>query len=191
MPKETAVQLAELPGERFEFEINRLFAVLEDGAAICEIPVGASSGGFRFHPVADTVRLYWSIFLGSRSLKYLFSSGLAFIIDYVLLVAIARLLAFDGAVELVAAPAAWIVSSLTNFFLNRNFVFRSNTPLLVALPEYYGLAGIVFLLKTYVLLELMVRVIGMPLELAKLVAEVVFFVSNYFIQKKFIFKKKK
>ncbi|MBE6598785.1 MAG: hypothetical protein E7638_05035 [Ruminococcaceae bacterium] len=191
MPKETAVQLAELPGERFEFEINRLFAVLEDGAAICEIPVGASSGGFRFHPVADTVRLYWSIFLGSRSLKYLFSSGLAFIIDYVLLVAIARLLAFDGAVELVAAPAAWIVSSLTNFFLNRNFVFRSNTPLLVALPEYYGLAGIVFLLKTYVLLELMVRVIGMPLEIAKLVAEVVFFVSNYFIQKKFIFKKKK
>ena len=92
--------------------------------------------------------------------------------------------------ELIAAPGAWVVSSLTNFFMNRNFVFRSSAPLKTALPEYYGLAGLVFFLKTYVLLELMVRVIGLPKEIAKLVAEVVFFVSNYFIQKKLIFRKK-
>ena len=97
---------------------------------------------------------------------------------------------FEGGLELVAAPGAWIVSSLSNFFINRNFVFRSNAPLRAALPEYYGLAAVVFLLKTYVLLELMVRVLGIPLGIAKLVAEVVFFISNYFIQKKFIFKKK-
>ena len=91
----------------------------------------------------------------------------------------------------IAAPAAWIVSSLTNFFLNRNFVFRSNAPLAAALPEYYGLAAVVFVLKTYVILELLTRVLHIPLWIAKLAAEVVFFISNYFIQKKFIFKKKK
>ncbi len=90
-----------------------------------------------------------------------------------------------------AAPAAWIVSSLTNFFLNRNFVFKSTEPLVKSMAEYYALAAGVFVVKTYVLLELLTRVIRLPLPIAKIIAEVVFFVTNYFIQKKFIFKKKK
>ncbi len=123
-----------------------------------------------------------------EKLKYLISSGAAFIIDYVLLLFLDALLPV-ASMEL-GALCAWCVSSLTNFFLNRNFVFSSNVPLRVALPEYYGLAGVVFVLKTYVVLELLTRLIGIPLKYAKLIAEVLFFVSNYFIQKLFIFRKK-
>ncbi len=191
IPREMAASLADLPGERFEFEMNALLWFAEEKVPVAELAVGEAVSDFRFHPITDTVRLYWSMFLGSRSLKYIFSSGAAFVIDYVLFVLLGRIFTFEGAMELIAAPGAWVVSSLTNFFMNRNFVFRSDAPLKTALPEYYGLAGVVFLLKTYVLLELMVRVLGLPPEIAKLVAEVVFFVSNYFIQKKFIFKKKK
>ncbi len=191
VPREHALRYAALPGKGFEVELNQLFDAVEEKTPITEVAVdGAAAGSRRFRPVVDTVRLYWAMFLASRSLKYVFSSGVAFVIDYALLVLIAGLLNFEGSVELVAAPAAWLVSSLTNFFMNRNFVFRSDTPLLVALPEYYGLAGVVFLLKTYVLLELLVRALHIPLAVAKPVAEVVFFISNYFIQKKFIFKKK-
>lgn len=124
-----------------------------------------------------------------EKLKYLFSSGAAFVIDYVLL------LLFDSILPVasmeIGAFCAWIVSSLTNFFLNRNFVFASDVPLRIALPEYYGLAGAVFVLKTYVLLELLTRLAGIPLKYAKLIAEVVFFISNYIIQKMFIFGKNK
>ncbi len=123
-----------------------------------------------------------------EKLKYLISSGAAFIIDYVLLLFLDALLPV-ASMEL-GALCAWCVSSFTNFFLNRNFVFSSNVPLRVALPEYYGLAGVVFVLKTYVVLELLTRLIGIPLKYAKLIAEVLFFVSNYFIQKLFIFRKK-
>ena len=123
-----------------------------------------------------------------EKLKYLFSSGAAFVIDYVLLL-------FDSILPVasmeIGAFCAWIVSSLTNFFLNRNFVFASDAPLRIALPEYYGLAGAVFVLKTYVLLELLTRFAGIPLKYAKLIAEVVFFISNYIIQKMFIFGKNK
>lgn len=184
---------ANVPGERYEYEMNVLFAVTEAKIPITEVEIETvyegNNEGSHFRPIRDSYRIYKTIFLASRSLKYLFSSGVAFIIDYVLLLLIEGILPFAASME-IAAPAAWIVSSLTNFFLNRNFVFKSNAPLVVALPEYYGLAGIVFVLKTYVLLEIMTRLFHIPLWIAKLAAEAVFFISNYFIQKKFIFKKK-
>lgn len=125
----------------------------------------------------------------NEKLKYLFSSGVAFGIDYVLLLVFERLLPV-ASME-IGAVFAWIVSSLTNFFLNRNFVFSSSTPLRNAMPEYYGLAAVVFVLKTYVVLEFMTRMLGISLKYAKPIAEVLFFISNFLVQKMFIFEKKK
>ncbi|MBR3998455.1 MAG: GtrA family protein [Clostridia bacterium] len=133
------------------------------------------------------VRLYRK-FMDSQSMKYLFSSCAAFAIDYVLLLILDALLPV-ASLE-IGAVIAWVCSSLTNFFMNRNFVFRSNTPIGAAFIEYYGLAAVVFVLKTYVLIELLTRVLHIPLIIAKPIAEVVFFVFNYIIQKLFIFRKK-
>lgn len=128
------------------------------------------------------------LFDASHTLKYIFSSVVAFVIDYMLLLYLDAILPV-ASME-IGALIAWLASSISNFFLNRNYVFRSSAPLALALTEYYSLAGVVFLLKTYVLLELLIRVIGIPLGIAKPIAEVVFFVTNYFIQKKLIFKKR-
>jgi len=133
------------------------------------------------------VRLYRR-FMETQSLKYLLSSCIAFLIDYILLLILDAVLPV-ASME-IGAAIAWICSSLTNFFLNRSFVFRASTPLRIALPEYYGLAAVVFLLKTYIFLELFTRVFLIPLKFAKPIAEVLFFVTNYIIQKKLIFKKK-
>lgn len=124
-----------------------------------------------------------------EKLKYLLSSGAAFVIDYMLLLLLDSILPV-ASME-IGAFCAWCVSSLTNFFMNRSFVFVSDAPLRTALPEYYGLAGVVFVLKTYVVLEILTRLVGIPLKYAKLIAEVVFFVSNYLVQKLFIFRKQK
>ncbi len=121
-------------------------------------------------------------------LKYLFSSCLAFGIDYVLHLFLNGVLPFALAME-VGGFIAWCVSSLTNFFVNRHFVFRSPVPLKTALTEYYSLAIVVHFVKNYVLLEVMTRALAIPLGFAKPVGEVVLFASNYLIQKKFIFKK--
>ncbi len=120
-----------------------------------------------------------------EKIKYLLSSGIAFIIDYALILLLNAILPV-ASME-IGALGAWCVSSLTNFFLNHNVVFHSKVPIKKALAEYYGLAGIVFILKTYVVLELLTRIFGIPLKYAKLLAEVLFFISNYLIQKFFIF----
>lgn len=125
-----------------------------------------------------------------EKLKYLFSSGAAFVIDYILLLGIDYLLSSTVSME-IGAFCAWCVSSMTNLLLNRYFVFHSDSSFAHDFLEYYSLAGVVFLLKSYVVLELLTRVVGMPLKFAKPVVEVIFFVSNYLIQKYFIFKKKK
>lgn len=211
-PMEQVALYASVPGKGERYAVETLFAALNGNVPVTEIetaPNGRRRNGGRENGgasktlpskatkalpaktsktlLAKALRQWTAIFLASRSLKYLFSSGVAFLIDYTLLLVLAELLPFSASME-IAAAAAWVVSSLTNFFLNRNFVFRSREPLAVALPEYYGLAGAVFLLKTYVLLELLTRALHFPLRFAKLLAEVVFFVSNYFIQKKFIFR---
>ncbi|MBQ4606707.1 MAG: GtrA family protein [Clostridia bacterium] len=138
------------------------------------------------------LKLFWQRMrdVGWVPLKYLFSSCLAFAIDYVLHLYLDAAIPLAASME-IGAFLAWCVSSITNFFVNRNFVFHSSAPLRVALPEYYSLAVVVHLLKSYVILEILTRALHIPLHFAKPIAEVVLFAGNYLIQKKFIFKKKK
>lgn len=122
--------------------------------------------------------------------KYLFSSCLAFAIDYALHLYLNSVIPLAASME-IGAFLAWCCSSAVNFTVNRSFVFHSSAPLKVALPEYYSLAIVVHLLKSYVILELLTRVLHIPLGISKPIAEVVLFAGNYIVQKKFIFKRKK
>ncbi len=191
--RQNAALFQETAGNKYEYEMNMLFTAVEKRLSFTEIPIETvyedNNNTSHFRPVRDSYRIYKTIFLASKSLKYLFSSGVAFLIDYVLTLLLDAVIPLALSME-IAMVTAWICSSMTNFFINRNFVFRSNAPLIQAMPEYYGLAGIVFLCKAG-LLELLTRILHIPLGIAKLGAEVLFFVSNYFIQKKFIFGRRR
>ena len=125
--------------------------------------------------------------LSSSAVRYGLSSCLAFLIDYVLLLLLNAVIPV-ASME-IAALAAWLVSSLVNFTVNRRWVFHSAAPLPRAMADYFGLAAVVFLLKTYVLMEILTRLAHIPLSLSKPIAEVVFFVLNYLVQKRFIFSR--
>ena len=124
-----------------------------------------------------------------QALRYIVSSGIAFLIDYVLILLFESLFGgFVLALE-VAAIAAWLISSQVNFWINRVWVFKSNKPFLPELGGYYTLAAVSFSVKTFILLELMVRLLSIPLAIAKPIAEVVMFAVNFIVQKVLIFKK--
>lgn len=134
---------------------------------------------------ALTVKLY-----NVQALRYIVSSGIAFVIDYVLLLIIESSLGELSLAMEIAAIAAWIISSQINFWINRVWVFGSKKSPLPELGGYYALAAVSFSVKTFVLLELMVRVLTVPLVIAKPIAEVIMFAVNFIIQKLLIFKKK-
>lgn len=130
--------------------------------------------------------------LGAQSIRYIISSVIAFIVDYVVLLLLEKLFSGLGlslAMEL-AALLSFAVSSQINFHINRLWVFKSNKSVLAEMGGYYGLAIVSFSVKTFVLLELFVRVLKLPTWIAKPIAEAVMFIVNYFVQKKIIFKKK-
>lgn len=130
--------------------------------------------------------------LDAKSVKYTISSVICFVIDYTILLLLEKLfkgLGFSLAMEL-AAILSFAVSSQINFHINRLWVFKSNKNILAEMGGYYSLALVSFSVRTFVLMELFVRVMKLPTWIAKPIAEVAIFVFNYFIQKKIIFKKK-
>lgn len=138
------------------------------------------------NPVVELVKKL----LGAQSIRYIISSVIAFIIDYTVLLILEKLFSgFTLAMEL-AAILSFAVSSQINFHINRLWVFKSSKSVLAEMGGYYGLAIVSFSVKTFVLLELFVRVLKLPTWIAKPIAEAIMFVVNYFVQKKIIFKKK-
>ena len=131
----------------------------------------------------------FSLFLVSGPLKFVFSSGVAFLLDITIFSLLDRYLNIGFFKLEICHFTAWCFSSLTNFFINRYFVFKSGTKFWPSFAEYYGLAGIVFVLKTLIL-ELFTKVFFIYPTISKIIAEVTFFTINYFVQKLFIFKKK-
>lgn len=127
---------------------------------------------------------------GLEPFKYLISSGVAFLINWVLFMVLDLLISDRLPWELATIPA-WAISSFANFTLNRLWVFHSSVSIWKALAEYYSLAVVVYLIKTFVIMEFCNRVLHIDPSLAMPIAEVVLFVCNYFIQKKWIFKNKK
>ena len=133
------------------------------------------------------------LLVSSQTLKYALSSFGCFLLDYVLTLILSALLKHisPDLHREIAVLISWIISSGTNFFINRRFVFHSKNNLLKAMGEYYGLASVVFVLKNYGLLEVFMRLLNIDIAIAKPVCELAFFIVNFFIQKKIIFRKRK
>ncbi|MBQ7364918.1 MAG: GtrA family protein, partial [Clostridia bacterium] len=82
------------------------------------------------------------------------------------------------------------ISSPVNYLINRMIVFRSNANKAASFISYILLAGIVILVKM-LLMWLLVDILGLFYAIANISVEVVLFISNFIIQKLFIFKSKK
>ena len=109
-------------GDRYEYETNMLLALNGYGIKYHEHRIETvyieENQTSHFRPVRDSLRIYALI------LKFLLSSGAATIIDLLLFYLLSRFLPSGKYVTLEATVMARIVSSLVNFSINRNVVFR-------------------------------------------------------------------
>lgn len=135
---------------------------------------------------------YLKKIFGIKAVRYLLSSCVSFAVDYVIFLALDAVLAGLSLFSMeLAAIISFAVSSQINFWINRTWVFGSEGAILPEIGGYYSLAGVSFLIKTFVLLELFVRLFRIPKPISKLLAETLMFVINYTVQKKLIFRKGK
>ena len=170
-------------GERYEYEMNVLMSWAQEKRTIREIPVDTvyidGNAHSHFSVVRDSIRIYKEI------LKFSAASLASFAVDYSLY---CLLSALTGAV-VSANVLARIISGSFNYTLNRKLVFESKAGIARSLLQYAALACGILAVNT-LCLWVLVTVLGANRYTAKLLVEAVLFVISYFVQKRWIFRKK-
>lgn len=184
-------ELLSIPGARYEYETYMLLHFSQTGRHIAECPIATvyenNNESSHFNPIKDSFKIYKAIFSFSKPAKFIISSMFAFLLDFFVLFGLWKLAGVD---KFISVGAAWAVSSLVNFLINRYYVFKAKNSFFSAFFQYYLLALVVMGLKNYGLFIAMVQFTPIPHTLCKLLAELSFFILNYIAQKKLIFCKK-
>ena len=144
LPAALLPQMLRVPGERYEYEMNVLLQAPRDGAAFREVEIRTiyenNNAGSHFHPVRDALLVF------TRILSFAASSLVCFGVDYL---GYALLMEIRGLAPEMAYAGARVVSSILNFAINRNLVFRARGGALWKQAlGYYALVLLVMLLGT-------------------------------------------
>lgn len=173
--------LTELKGNRYEYEMNQLLEAKSAGYELFSIPIKTiyenNNKSSHFHPVRDSIKIYLPI------LKFSLSSASCGIVDFFALFLFNRLTQN----LLISVIAARVISSLFNYVLNKNLVFKAKNQMHTkAFLKYYSLV-IAILLCNYLLLYLFTDVMSLSLLAGKILTECILFLVSYYAQKRFVF----
>ncbi|MCL2184442.1 MAG: glycosyltransferase family 2 protein [Treponema sp.] len=182
-------------GNRFEYETNMLIEAKKERFSLKEVPISTvyidGNKSTHFKPVRDSIKIIFQF------IKYAQSSLISFAIDLLCFYIFLNLLrshSFFGSwnVILISTIASRILSSLFNFFFNKNFVFKySGKSIFKTALKYYILCGISMLLSgniTAVLSYVFNINAAFLVTLIKIAVDMGLFVMNYYIQRKWVFK---
>ena len=192
-----------IEGERFEYETNMLLYMKRLGIDFLEQPIATVYDPDDYHShynaLKDSLRItkvMLRFLITGSGFRYVVSSGLSFLVDNGLYrVLFALLLGKLGAA--MASPSAQalarLVSSLFNFTLNDRWVFQNKSEHMKALGKYYCLCIPQTLISMVCLTALVsaLRIVSPGLAtFVKILVETALFFISYFIQKKWVFRKK-
>ncbi len=167
-------------GDRYEYEMNMLYDVIKNNIKIIEVPIKTiyenNNRASHFQTIRDSLLIYKSIF------KFMSSSLLAALIDYVLFIV---LYPFIGVV--IANVSARVISAGVNYTINKRLVFKHKDNPVKSLIMYFLLALFIIVLNSAVL-YVFTNVITIKPAIAKIIVEALMFIVSYTVQKKFIFK---
>ena len=183
--------MIDVPGERFEYEMQVLIACARAGIAMVPITIETvyenENEGTHFHPIRDSYRIY-KVILGNF-VKFMGASIASFVIDFVLLTLLANFV-FPGFAHgaFISKVLARCVSAPCNFYLNSKYVFdkkMSRTTFIryiilavfIMLVSALGVDGIMHWLR------FPTAIIG----LVGVVVDVVLYLVSYRVQNKWVF----
>ena len=197
MSRELMLRMMDIPGERFEFEMNMLIHAAGWHIGFKLVPISTiylqANAGTHFRPLQDSVRIYRLLF--SNIFRFAYSSILSTMLDIGLFTMldiwlIPRLFPVFAAGRnyspvLAATAVARVCSALFNYKVNRQFVFqvkRSKGSLF-----RYAILAISAMLASATLVHILSINLGMHRTLAKMIVDGSLFFINYRISKSWVF----
>ena len=172
----------DLAGERYEYETNMLIFTKEEGIKIKEVEIETiylnSNANSHFNPLKDSILIY-KLFL-----KYFLASFSSFILDIILFCSIFNILQINQKI-LAATILARIVSSIYNYIINSNLIFKNMS--IPTLAKYYLLViSMMFISGCFV--TYLYGLLNIPVVIIKVIVDTIIWVINLVIQREFVFK---
>lgn len=126
-------------------------------------------------------------------LKYIVSASISFVVDIALFTVFSKILFnfVDSYSIIVSTIIARAISSLINYLLNKNKVFKYENNQIInkkTLVKYFALVIIQMCVSAF-LVWIIHEVININASIIKIFVDLLIFIINYFVQKLFIFKK--
>lgn len=187
-------QMLLIDGKRFEYEMNMLIETKDLGIKIVEVPIKTiyieDNKTSHFNPLKDSLRIY-KVFA-----KFMLSSALGFFVD-ITLFAVAVWLLDKYMLPLysiiIANVGARIISSLTNYLVNKYIVFRGkakneDTGGKYTALKYFSLCVVQISIST-VLVWVISTLLPLDKSFVKIVVDAILFVISFQIQREWVFKK--
>jgi glycosyltransferase involved in cell wall biosynthesis len=169
-----------LKSNRYEYEMEQLIRTCKRDGRIHQVPISClyinDNKGSHFSPVADSLKIYF-VFL-----RFASSALVSAAIDYIVF-----LLTYLFFGNLLASQyLARLISGTANYTINRKIVFKSDVGIRKSLTKYILLATFLAYIA-YVIILGLIR-IGVPVYLAKPMAEGGLFFFNFFVQKALVLR---
>ncbi len=179
-PHRMLAWLEEVPGDRFEYELNVLLRASRERLELRQVEIAtvylADNASSHFRPLQDSLRVLRPL------LGYAASSLAGFAIDATLLFVLYPLV---GSLAL-AVVLARVVSATVNFLTNRHLVFRAGSAPLWPAVRRYALLAAAVLAANLALMELTTPLFG--LVAAKVITELTVFVVGFLAQSRIVFR---
>ena len=172
-------ELLEVQGDRYEYELRVLLHLAKFRQPVTQISIEtiyeAGNPTSHFRPLQDSARIWAPL------LRFAASSGVATVIDYVLVLLLNSL---TGALFFPVVVAR-MVSASVNFAMNRRVFEATGVPLRRSALRYAALA-IAVVAGSYTMLAVLTG-IGMPLWIAKIIADTTMYLVSYSAQSRYVF----
>lgn len=179
--------MLEIPGERYEYEMNVLVTCARRKIPMVEVPIQTiyhdrNNSCSHFRSVRDSLRIYRQL------LKFSAASFSSFLLDYGLFALFTNLLPGTAWGIGISNVGARVISAGYNYTVNCRLVFREKQTVKTAL-DYLVLAAAILVLNHF-LLQSFIYLLAVPVYPAKILTECTLFLMSWIFQKKWIFRSK-
>jgi glycosyltransferase involved in cell wall biosynthesis len=183
LPADCIPLFLSLPGERYEYEMDMLLAVRPNDIKLVQVPIETiyleGNRSSHFKVLQDSARIYRLL------IKYIASSLIATAVDYLTFF----LMNITFPDQLIGSVAvARTLSSLVNYLINRNLVFKKKNVGKASIIRYYILA-VCIMLATYGLIKLLIEGAGFNVYVAKILVDSVLSCVSYFVQRDYVYRR--
>lgn len=195
--------MGQVKGDRYEYEMNVLIECARRRIAMRPLSIQTvyenNNEGSHFRAFRDSARIY-SVILGGF-FKFISASLISFLVDYFLYLLLnnvfkAHVPALEHEFRFLfihflariglATVLARLVSGVTNFVLNRSFVFTDKASVSKTFPRYLVVFFLIMVLSAGLTSSLHLW-LGLSENLIKIPVDLLLFFLSYYLQRKWVF----